>query len=75
MLGVEVKTALTEITSLLSNVVQRVETMETELLRQHSTSVSSSSDSSLKYVPRVVRVRTCVYYMHVYLHAYPITQL
>ena len=67
-LGVEVKTALTEITSLLGNVVQRVEKMETELLRQHSTSVSSSSDSSLKYVPRVVRVRTCVYCVHIYMY-------
>ena len=60
-LGVEVKTALAEITSLLNNVVQRVERMETELQQQHSTSVSSSSDTSLKYVPRVVRVRMIVH--------------
>ena len=37
-LGVEVKVALAEITSLLNNIVQRVERMETELQQQHSTS-------------------------------------
>lgn len=35
-LGMEMRTALTEITSLLTNVVQRVERMETELQQQRS---------------------------------------
>ena len=54
--GMEIKTALTEITSLLTNVVQRVERMETELQQERSSGVSSSSDSMPKYVPLIVRV-------------------
>ena len=62
-LGMEVKTALTEITSLLTNVVQRVERMETELHQRRSSRVSSSSDSMPKHVPLVVRVRIGVEYV------------
>ena len=49
-----VKTALTDITSLLNNVVQRVERVEYELHQQRTSGVSSSSDSSPRNVPLVV---------------------
>ena len=55
-----VKSALKEITSLLNNVVERVERVESELKR--NTSLSSSSESSPShhskklYVPTIVRV-------------------
>lgn len=57
----EVKTALAEITSLLTNVVNRVENVEMELQQQKKSCPSSSSDcTSAKeqvHVPRVVWVR------------------
>ena len=55
-----VKSALKEITSLLNNVVERVERVESELKR--NTSILSSSESSpshrskKQYVPTIVRV-------------------
>lgn len=58
-LATEVKSALAEITSLLTNVVQRVENVEAELQKQRSTASPSSSESSAKeqvHVSRIVRL-------------------
>lgn len=58
--GVEVKSALQEITSLLNTVVKRVERVENELQRHHSLTPSSSSDATpgkaKPHVPLVLRV-------------------
>ena len=67
-LGMEVKAALTQITTLLTNVVERVERVETKIQQQQSSGVSSSSssESSPKHVPLVVRVRACIcIYIHI----------
>ena len=65
--GDEVRYALHEITSLLTNVVERVERVETELQQQRSVTPSSSNDSThgrtkaSVHVPLVVRVNDCIF--------------
>ena len=52
------KSAVTQMTSMLTNIVERVERVEAELQHQWSTGGSSScAESSPKHVPLVVRVR------------------